>query len=301
MVNKRTIKYGGRSGILPKPRPMFKRFPIRPKTEAELAEESKHEQGFKGVPLPKRKGFTFHAEPQQKPVFTVEERIKKFIDARAPQNIDELKLSDDELWQVKRDEIRRAHLREAYLTEAARLKRVDEKKEKLAREKAEQVTEDSQPEQDSASLTLPTIQLYLEGLIVRRRTPEEKALLEELRELNRNTARLEVREAKATSLLELYHAAAKFITTEEELEQAIHEAFNVNFSSYDNAELKVLQMLKNDSFYPNIAVNDELIRDAALGEIRGQPGLEVIKDTLSGEAEWLKRQAQIKNNESRLL
>ncbi|ODV78909.1 uncharacterized protein CANTADRAFT_51542 [Suhomyces tanzawaensis NRRL Y-17324] len=297
-MGKGVLKYGGKSGILPKVRPVFKRFPIAPKNPDQIAKESKVSQGYaEGVPLPIKKGFTFHREPVEKKVVTVEERIKRNIEDRRP-NVDESSLSQEQLWQLKRDEIRRDYLKQAYLTEAERLKKLEEYKAKAA--EREQAFADSHVYEESAAskLTLPTIDSYLQGPIMRQRTEEEQLLVEEQRTLNRKTTELQIKEEKANKLLDLYHAASNFITTEEELEAAINEAFEVNFSKFDGSQSIVeSRLVSSGTGYANIDFNERIIADEVLGEISGKPGLQVIKDTLSGEGEKLKREAQVAVNQ----
>lgn len=299
-MGKRTLKFGGKSGVLPKVRPVFKRYPIRPKTQDELADESKEEQGYAdGVPLPTRQGFTFHRKPIEKPVITVEERIKNNIDARKPQNVDESKLSSEELWKLKRDDIRREHLREAYLIEAKRLERIDGlKKIKAEKEQALKASQTTFEETEATKLTLPTIDSYLQGPIMRQRTEEEQAIVNEQRILNRKTKDLEIQERKTTQLLELYHAAANFITTEDELEQAIKDAFEVNVSKFESNQMIIENKLSGYSHaFSNVNTNEGLVLDEVLGQVNGQPGLETVKDTIDGEIERLKREAQLAINQ----
>ena len=52
-MGRNVLKYGGKSGILPKVRPIFRK-PIRPPTEYEQAKEHSIETGYaEGIPLPK--------------------------------------------------------------------------------------------------------------------------------------------------------------------------------------------------------------------------------------------------------
>lgn len=98
-------------------------------------------------------------------------------------------------------------------------------------------------------------------------------------------------------MLELYHASANFITTEEELEEAVREAFEVKVGQFESNERLVEDKLFGYSnAYANSKINERMIKDAALGEIDGQPGLETVKDTLSGENEKLRRDAQAELN-----
>lgn len=299
-MGKRNLKFGGKSGILPKVRPVFKRNPVRPPTAFELAEEAKIEQGYaEGVPLPQKTGITFHRKPVRPEVITVEERIKRNIEAREPANVDESKLTQDEIWQLKRDEIRRLHLKEAYLTEARRLERIEELK--AAQREAAEVTQktDQQYEESQATkLTMPTIESYLKGPLMRERTAEEKALVHEQRLLNRKTRELETSENNATNLLELYHAAAKFITTEEELELAIHDAFEVDVSKFETNQMVIANKLAGyQQAFANIDSSEALVTNQAYGELNGQPGLPLVKDTVDGVMEKLKREARLAVND----
>lgn len=300
-MGKGILKHGGKSGILPKVRPVFKRFPIRPKTEAELAKDSNIVQGYsEGVPLPQRKGFTFHRTPPQTPVLSVEERIKRNIEDRKPEAVDESKLSSSEIWLLKRDEIRRNYLREAYLVEAERLKKVDEYKLKVAAKEEEYAKSHIYEESVADTLTLPTIDSYLQGPIMRNRTPEEEILIQEQRLINRKTKELGVKEDKANLLLDLYHSAAKFITTEEELELAIKKEFDSHPDSYGRSHSAIsAQLLSAGNGLVHVVRNEALISDKILGELNGKPGLENINDNLSGEGEKLKREAKVVVGERR--
>lgn len=295
LLSKRTIKYGGKSGILPKVRPIFKKNPIKSKSEHELQQENV-EQGYaEGIPLPVRKGFKFHRKPVERPVVTVAERIHKQIELRP---VDMSKLSGDELWAAQRDEIRKQHLKDAYLTEEKRLARIEELQQRTA--EAQHKNKDQlehYEESEATKLTLPTFDLYLKGPIMRPRTDDEQALVEEQRLLNRKTQELATMESRATDLLELYHAAGKFITTEEELDSAIREAFEVKVGRFESSERLVEDKLFGyHHLFASGKASEKLVRDVALGEIDGQPGLEAVKDMLSGASEQLRREAQTKLN-----
>lgn len=295
-MGKRTLKYGGKSGILPEVRPMFKRNPITPQPPASQV-------GFgyaEGVPLPKRRGFTFERQVQEKPVITVEQRIKDVIDSRAPtEPVDESNLSTDEIWALKRDEIRREHLRAAYLREAERLQRIEELKAKQEEKHQRQLAKQNVHEESEATrLTLPTIDSYLSGPIMRPRTEEQEALKMEQRLLNRMARELTYKEQKAIDLLELYHQAANFITTEEELERAIEEAFDVNVSKFESHQMVIENKVGGYSHaFSSIQANEAMITDEVLGEMDGQPGLQTVKSTLDSEIERLKRQAKMVINQ----
>lgn len=302
-MGKRTLKYGGKSGILPRVRPIFRHNPIRPSTQEELAKESEVEQGYaENVPLPVKKGFKFQRKMPPKPVITVEERIRKTIDERTPKQLDTSKMTEEQIWKHKMAEIRREHLREAYLKEYKRLQKIDElEHEKLQQSKLEaEANNEEYEESEATKLTLPTIESYLQGPIVRPRTDVEQAVLEHKRILNRKTRELQAQEERATQLLQLYHQANNFITNEEQLEKAITEAFELKLHKFDLAHLAVRDKL-NGSSDSNVTSsrNEELILDAAHGEINRKPGLNMVQDTIDGQLEKLKREAElaVRNNQ----
>lgn len=76
-MGKNVLKYGGKSGLLPKVKPIFNK-PIRPPTVYELANEKTLETGYaEGVPLPIIKGKTIPRQQRSKKVVTVAERIQQ--------------------------------------------------------------------------------------------------------------------------------------------------------------------------------------------------------------------------------
>lgn len=301
IMKKRVLKYGGKSGLLPEVRPVFKRYPIRPPSEKEQAAFDKIEQGYaEGVPVPKSKGLQISRKPIPKPVLTVDERIKMFIEDRRPKVEDESKLNEQEKWELKKDNIRREYLKEAYKREEERLSRLDElKAKKDASDAAAKSKKQHTGDSESTKLTLPTIDSYLQGSLMRNRTPNEEAILKEKRTLNRKTLELKEREKKANQLLELYHSAAKFITTEEELNDAVHQAFEVDVGRFDSNISAIGEKLRSGgNVFTNLDKNANLLQNHALGQINGKPGLQAIKETISGRAQKLKIDADLANENS---
>ncbi|GEQ66665.1 hypothetical protein JCM33374_g328 [Metschnikowia sp. JCM 33374] len=298
-LSKRTLKYGGKSGVLPEVRPIFRHNPIRPKTEQEIKDDAQIEQGYaEGIPLPKRKGFKFSRMPAEKPVLTVKERIAR-VESRPMSDKAETEMTKDELWAVQREKLRRQYLKEAYQTESKRLEKLEALEAKKRQVEEQEKQNKQHKESEVAKHTLPTIDSYLSGPIMRLRTPEEQAVVDEKRLLNRKLSELEVMNAKATQLLELYHSAANFITNEEELDQAIKEAFELKVGRFESSERLIEDKLFGyANSFANTKTNEQYIKDAAYGEIDGQPGLNVVKDALSGDAELIRREAQRKLNHS---
>lgn len=294
-MGKGALKYGGKSGILPRLRPIFKT-PIIEPSEHQKAKEAEIEQGYaKDVPLPQKKGFKFHRKAEPKPIISVEERIRNTIENRRPV-VDINELSDEEKWTYQVGEIRRNHLKDLYLKEYERLQKLNElenkriEKEKAAINKKNQIA----LETDATKLTLPTIESYLHEPLMRHRTSEEQAILEEKRLLNRKVNELEYQERKATDLLDLYHAAGNYITTIEQLDKAIVDAFEIKLNKFDLAYQQVREKLSG--FRDSVMVaseNDNMILDAARGEINGKPGLDIVRDTIDGQIDKLRHEAEL--------
>lgn len=284
------LKHGGKSGILPKLRPIFKHRITKPPAYIQK-EEAKIEQGYSPkLPTPKVHGRKIARKPKPEIIIPVEEVIRKRTETTT---VDPTKLEGEKLWAYQRDQIRKEHLRDAYLTEAKRLERLEALKEAQHAAEEKSKSENKHKESESEKLTLPTIDSYLEQPIMRHRTPEEEAIKNETRKLNRRVNELKVQEQKATELLELYHASTSFITTEEELSDAIREAFEVKVGQFESNERLVEDKLFGHSnAYASTKINENILKDAALGEIDGRPGLDVVRDTLSGESEQLRRDAQ---------
>lgn len=83
--------------------------------------------------------------------------------------------------------------------------------------------------------------------------------------------------------MELYHAAGKFITTEKQLEEAIHQAFEVDVGVFEGHQTTIEAKLANKLLgYMAAEANESLIADTILGEINGKPGLKQVKQVLDG-------------------
>lgn len=298
-MGKRTLKYNGLSGILPKVRPVFKRHPIRPPTDAEKALEALIDQGYAdGVPVPTRNNIPMTTRmPPAKRVWTVQDRIKDVIDrpARAEQR---KPLDEHDPWGSERNKVRREFLKLVYLAEENRLQQQDAKKLEAESRKQDADAKKVYEELDASRLTLPTIDSYLAGPIMRRRTPQEREQLKAQRKLNRLNTEAAHRARRANKLLELYHAALNFITTEVELDQAIEEAFQVNFSKHDSIRYSVEDRLRMEVMPGSKEKIEQMVVDHVRGEVNGQPGVDVVRSTLSGELERLRREATVRVNEN---
>jgi hypothetical protein len=301
-MGKGNLRFGGKSGVLPKPRPIFRRNPIRPPTAAELQLEAQHEQGYaEGVPEPKRRGMVFPRQPVAKRVVTVQERIERTIEApRAAAAAAAAAATDPGAkWQWQKEELRRAHLHDAYVAEEQRLARAEAHKLKQEARAAEEHRAETVFEESAATkLTVPTVDLYLQGPLMRPRTEEETQRLLEQRRWNRQHLQHAAREQRLLQVLELYHAALEFITTERELEHAIRDAFEVHVGKFELTQMAVENKLAGHAYAVlSRGSGEALVRDHVLGEINGQPGLELIESTLDGELEKLRLEAHYRVNE----
>lgn len=296
-MGKNVLKYGGKSGLLPKVKPIFKR-PIRPPTEYELAQEETHETGYaEGVPLPIIKGQTISRHQKPKKVVTVAERIQQIkFPGLTLKEMNELPSEERDAY--RREFYKAQFLKESYLEEEKRLQKIDELKQKIHEKNmklSEEAHEEEVLEHDKSVKGLPTMQALLDDGLIRRRTPEEAELLKQQRILNRKTNELQHKERQAEKLLELYHAASKFITTEKQLEEAIHKAFEVDVGVFEGNQTTIEAKLANKLLgYMAAEANESLIADAILGEINGKPGLKQVKQVLDGTREQNKRDAQLK-------
>lgn len=293
-MGKGALKFGGKSGILPKTRDIFRR-PVRPLKNWEQVIEDSKESGYaEGVPTPVIKGVPLPRQTPARKYITVEEKIKEI--KYPSMTLKEM----NELPDVERDEQRRAYyraefLKEAYLEEEKRLKAIDEIKEKIHMQNLERQRRfDAEIAAGSSEVSsLPTIQKILESNMIRPRTAEEKELIKQQRNLNRNAKELQDKEEKAQKLLELYHEAGKYITNEAQLEDAIHKAFELDEGAFASSVMtvdnKISGVRKDDGIS---RINESVIADVILGEIDRKPGLNQVKDALNGTREQVRREAQ---------
>lgn len=299
-MGKNVLKYGGKSGILPVPRPIFKG-PIREPTAYEKSHQASIVQGYaEGVPVPIINGKPLPRHPKPPTVLTVEQRIKLNIERMEPKpTTSHDDLNEYELWRKNRAAIRREFLREAYIKEGERLAKIDKwSEEKRNREQQAKAQAEQETKTEHIELSIPTIEKLLESKgLTRGRTSEEKAIVQEKRVMNRRIHELELLENKAEQVLDLYHAAADFITTQEELDDAIYKAFEVNVANFDADSSNIQNRLFGHGTEGQLMMEHStgVILDTALGEVRGRPGLSQVRELLSGEREQLKRKAQVES------
>ncbi|ONH65898.1 hypothetical protein BON22_4206 [Cyberlindnera fabianii] len=265
-MGKGAFKFGGKSGVLPEVRQIFKH-PIKP-----VVRPANKNVGYAdGVQHPKG---TSREQPLPK-VVNIETLIKGTM--KEPENIPDLQKAG----AVQKEKVSKAALRRKYYVDA--LHKEENRLDLQEKRQAQKVAADAKRKAESkyemsqaTKLTLPTISKLLEGPLMRERTEEEKEILAAKRKANRLQNELKGKENRAVDLLSLYYSAEKFITTEEELQYAVDAAF-------EN------QAIISDPEMANRSQNS-LLKDAIFGTINGKPGLPDIEDEISGAAKDFREQ-----------
>jgi hypothetical protein len=256
-----SAKFGGKSGVLPEVRQIFKQ-PIKPvvrpaNPNVGYAEGVEHPEGIsREQPLPT--------------VRTVSGLIKDTV--KDPKSIPDLIT----LNELQKEKVTKAALRRQYYVDSLKKeeRRLSYTEQKKAQREAEEkrIKEESKYEMsESTKLTLPTISKLLEGPLMRERTEEEKQLLQAKREANRLDQELRGKENRADDLLDVYYAAENFIVTEEDLKAAIEDAFTTSSLS-----------TVFTGTHANRSHNPALL-DALFGTIKSKPGLVEVEEQITGE------------------
>lgn len=273
-MGNRALRFGGKSGILPKPRQIFKQ-PFKHEVyqkepDTGYAEGVAHPPGIsRDVIRPK--------------VFTPEDRLAKTVAKPKKQyNEDELaQLAESRRYKIKNASLRRQYLKESYEHEVKRLEKVDARKAEAAEKKEQIEREAEQHEQSWAELyTIPTVEQYLKGPLVRPRTDEEKEALALKRKANRLSQQMLTKQKKAQRLLELYNASSEFAITESKLETMVNDAFS-------ERKLQEAQTMRSTGINrigkePTTMSFDNSLKEIILGTVNQGPTYEVVEDTLSG-------------------
>lgn len=266
--------FHSRSGTLPLPRQIFKQ-PYKHQVYVKP-----QDTGYaKGIIHPK--GTTRDLIHPR--TFTPKERLRKSaaIPRKKYTEAELAKMPEEQAYKIKNSELRRKFLKESYESEQKRLEMMEQKHKKLAEER-KKVEEEAQRHEKSRSelFTLPTVESYLNGPLIRQRTDEEKEELHLKREANRLSETMAVKERRASRLMELYNSSSHFAITEEKLQLLVDEAF----SDRKLKEVSKLLSLRSDRMetVPTSAQFDNSLRDIILGNVNKGPSYEVVEDTLSG-------------------
>lgn len=271
-MGKGAAKFGYKSGTLPAVRDIFKK-PIKPivrpaNPNVGYAEGIKEPRGVqREQPLPKVKSA------QQ----LIHDTVKD--PKRIPTNL-------AKLTEIQREKLTKASLRRDYFKST--LKNEQTRLEKLEAYQAQALKESKQEHDDlfkttaSTELALPTIDNYLNGPIMRQRTPEEEETLKAKKLANRLNHELVGKTNKATKLLSLYYASQSFILTEEELKQRVESVF----------------AKANTANASNVAKYSTKVTDSLFDTVNGgKPGLQQIQESINGKdllfKEQLKKLAEL--------
>lgn len=283
-MGKGALKFGGKSGILPKPKDIFKQ-PYKHQVYKKPANSGYAE----GILHPKN--ITRDYIPPK--VVTPDTLLKKSA-AEPAKKVTEAELEQmpiSQQFKVKNAEMRRKYLKEAYETEVQRLERREHaiKQAKIEEEKI--AAESANHKASKAEIfTSPTIESYLEGPLVRERTEEEKEMLRLKRESNRLQTKLEVDNERATKLLQLYNASANFAITEEKLEKLVDAAFDSKadqtWNNIASATPSKISAVKNDVTF------DYALVDVVLDNVNTGPGYDAVSDYLDGFTDDIRELAQ---------
>lgn len=269
-MGKGALKFGGKSGVLPVVRQIFKQ-PIEP-----VKREIDPNVGYaKNVLAPR--GASREQKPL--PVYTVSDRIAKTVKAPKveydPKEFETLDPKQKE--RVAKAQIRRKYYADSLKHEEQRLKTDKIKEEKLQKLKEAREQSNIVEETPAAKLTLPTIASYLDGPLMRQRTQEEKELLLAKRRANRLSIDFNHKLNSASKLLRLYYSAESFVTNEKDLHRAVEEAFT------PGNEIIALINPEQRTYDYNGKVGDALF-----GTLDNRPGLPRIFDQITGENAKLK-------------
>ncbi|TID28771.1 hypothetical protein CANINC_002290 [Pichia inconspicua] len=283
-MGKGALKFGGKSGILPKPKDIFKQ-PYKHQVYKKPANSGYAE----GILHPKN--ITRDYIPPK--VVSPDTLLKKSA-AEPAKKVTEAELEQmpiSQQFKVKNAEMRRKYLKEAYETEVQRLERREHaiKQAKIEEEKI--AAESANHKASKAEIfTSPTIESYLEGPLVRERTEEEKEMLRLKRESNRLQTKLEVDNERATKLLQLYNASANFAITEEKLEKLVDAAFDSKadqtWNNIASATPSKISAVKNDVTF------DYALVDVVLDNVNTGPGYDAVSDYLDGFTDDIRELAQ---------
>lgn len=200
---------------------------------------------------------------------------------------------------MRNAQLRRKYLKESYSHEVSRLAKVAKKENEAKLEhEAAQALKSEHKQSDAEFFTVPTVESYLNGPLVRPRTEEEKELLKLKRDSNRLQKKLEVDTDRAQKLLALYNSSSKFAITEEKLEQLVNDAFSTSAVDSQRELYSKSQWSEIDS-----ASYDNKLMDAILDNVNDGPGFIQAEDSLTGfnnDIKELADQIQHERNEQKI-
>lgn len=283
-MGKGAFKFGGKSGLLPKPKQIFKQpykhQVYKKQSDSGYAEGILHPKNItRDYIIPKV------STPEQLLKRSAHEPAKKYTEEEIA------KMPVDQQFKVKNAEMRRKYLKDSYEKEVQRLERLEKYEEQFKLEEEKLAAEAAKHTQSKAEFfTSPTLESYLNGPMVRPRTPEEQESLRIKKESNRLQTKLNVDTQRAANLFELYNASINFAITEEKLEKLVDAAFD---SKADEAWNNVASSTPNKiSAVKNHVTFDNALVDVVLDNVNKGPGYEAVEDYLNGFTDDIKELAE---------
>lgn len=286
-MGKGAMKFGGKSGLLPKPKQIFKQ-PYKHQVYNKPADSGYAE----GILHPKNITRDYLIPK----VITPEQLLNKSAHEPSKKYSEEeiAKMPVNQQFKLKNAEMRRKYLKESYENEVQRLQRVEKFQAELKIQQDKVAEESAKHTQSKAEFfTSPTLESYLNGSLVRPRTEEENEALKIKRESNRLQTNLNVDIQRSNSLFELYNASINFAITEEKLEKMVDNAFD---SKADEVWNNIASSTPNKiNAVKNHVTFDNALVDIVLDNVNKGPGYEAVEDYLDGFTDDIKQLAdQIK-------
>lgn len=273
-MGRRLVKFSGKSGLLPKPKDIFKQ-PYKHQVY-----KNPEDTGYaEGILHPSKITRDYIIPKVVTPELLLEQSAKEPSKKYSSDEISKMPVHQQ--FKIKNAEMRRKYLKESYDFEVKRLETI-EKYDALNKVEQEKIAaEKSKHEQSKAELfTAPTIESYLNGPLVRPRTPEEEEELKMKRESNRLQTQLNVSTARADNLLALYNASSDFAITEEKLNKLVDAAFDSKadekWNQFASLTPGAINTIKSDTIFNNTIV------DVVLDNVNNGPGYERVEDYLDG-------------------
>ena len=273
-MGKGALRFHGKSGILPKPRQIFKQ-PYKHEVYVKP-----HDTGYAdGILHPK--GTT---RELIRPTVITPEMLLERTAAKPKRSYgnDELKMMPEaQRYKVKNAELRRKFLKESYDAEVKRMEKLEARQKRLSEERKKVADKAQQHEKSKAELyTTPTVESILKGPMVKPRTEEQKEALNLKREANSTTQRISVKEHRAENLMDLYNESSSFAITEPKLQLLVDEAF----SERKLKEISRLLSVGTDRLgtLPTSAEFENGLKDIILGQANNGPSYGVVEDSLNG-------------------
>lgn len=291
-MSKAASRVAVKSGLLPRPRKIFKQ-PFQHEKCVKQADTGYAE----GILHPK----SITRDYVSPKVFTPEQRLKK--SAREPSKAyteqEFAQLPQAQQDKIRNAQLRRKYLKESYSTEVARLAKVSKiEAEARLEQDAHKALKSQHKQSDAEFFTVPTVESYLNGPLIKPRTEEEKEQLALKRESNRLQKKLDIDMDLAHKLLALYNSSSKFAITEEKLEQLVNDAFSTSAVDSQRELYSKSQWTEIDS-----ASFDNKLMDTILDNVNDGPGFVQVEDSLTGfnnDIKELADQIQHERNEKKI-